>query len=157
MSRLPRSLGALKTTYRRDLMGWELTSVPVGTAINGDRIAVDIRLDNGEFSVSWIATAPRCRRAYAFGQIAEIDFDPRAQALAWELREIWKRWHLNHMHAGCEHQRKLGWESDGYDKHPSELCPECGYAYGTKWNRIELPAEVLEWLERFRAEVCKAL
>lgn len=26
--------------------------------------------------------------------------------------EVWKRWHLNNMQAGCEHQRNLGWDNE---------------------------------------------
>lgn len=46
---------------------------------------------------------------------------------------LWERNHLNDMNAGCEHQRALKWDIDGYDKHPSEPCPKCGYKYGSAW------------------------
>lgn len=62
------------------------------------------------------------------------------------LLKIWEEWHLNDSHAGCEHQRALGWEKEGYEKHPSEPCPVCGYKFGTSWNRVEVPKDVLEWL-----------
>lgn len=66
-----------------------------------------------------------------------------------KLREIWKRWHLNYMRAGCEHQRALGWKS--YDEHPSEPCPTCGYKYGTSWLHEDVPAEVIAYLESLPA------
>lgn len=28
----------------------------------------------------------------------------------------------------------------------SERCPECGYAYGSRWLKAEVPAEIVEWL-----------
>jgi hypothetical protein len=56
---------------------------------------------------------------------------------------IWERWHLNDLHAGCEHQRNLGWEEEGYDKHPSEPCPVCGYKFGSEWKMEQLPEEVV--------------
>lgn len=59
-----------------------------------------------------------------------------------KIYDIWKKWHLNDMHAGCEHQRNLGWEDDEYDKHLTEPCPECGYKFGTAWNFVELPKYV---------------
>lgn len=59
---------------------------------------------------------------------------------------IWKKWHLNDLKAGCEHQRWLGWEEEGYDKHPSEPCPICGYKFGSAWNREEVPQNVLDFL-----------
>lgn len=62
------------------------------------------------------------------------------------LLNIWEQWHLNELHAGCEHQRAMGWEKDGYDKHPSESCPVCGYQYGTAWNFVPIPDDVIEWL-----------
>lgn len=93
------------------------------------------------------------------------------------LVEVWKRWHLNDMRPGCEHQR--GWEErpidpskplgiygrhfkgqrqDSWnmltwvrrDEHPEGLlsfpCPTCGYKYGTRWLREEVPQEVLDFL-----------
>ncbi|UOF78291.1 restriction alleviation protein lar [Caudoviricetes sp.] len=60
-----------------------------------------------------------------------------------QMLAIWERWHLNNMKAGCEHQRTLGWEKDGYDKHPCEPCPICGYRYGSAWLKEELPADVV--------------
>ena len=62
---------------------------------------------------------------------------------------IWENWHLNFMHAGDEHQRALGWEKDGYDRHPSEACPVDGYKFGSEWKRVELPSCVIEVLETF--------
>lgn len=65
--------------------------------------------------------------------------------------EAWKLWHLNDMHAGCEHQRALGWEDEGYDKHPSEACPECGYKFGSKWNKVTVPVDALDFLRSLPA------
>lgn len=71
------------------------------------------------------------------------DFPHNKQAM--RLVQIWKRWHLNDMKAGCEHQRALGWTS--YDKHPSEPCPTCGYKYGTAWLFEAVPDEILKELQ----------
>lgn len=57
------------------------------------------------------------------------------------LCDIWDRWHLNGMRAGCEHQREWGWT---YNEHPSEPCPECGYKMGTAWLHEKLPAEIIQ-------------
>lgn len=80
------------------------------------------------------------------------------------LVEIWDRWHLNDINAGCEHQRKLGWGReqvvhDGYkqwtghlyeSQHPKGVlckpCPECGYKYGTQWLYEKLPQEIIDEL-----------
>jgi hypothetical protein len=101
---------------------------------------------------------------------------------AMHMISIWKKWHLNGMHAGCKHQRDLGWEnkklSDGScasHKYPLEAltghfkqgawirpskwvtadqcdkdgilckpCPVCGYEYGSKWIREDLPKEIID-------------
>ena len=39
--------------------------------------------------------------------------------------EVWKRWHLNDMHAGCIHQREF--ENEPYEKHMDSVCPICDY------------------------------
>jgi hypothetical protein len=64
-----------------------------------------------------------------------------------DLLDIWEKWHLNNLKAGCEHQRALGWDKGGYDQHPSEPCPVCGYKYGSAWRRVEVPQDVINFLE----------
>ena len=59
-----------------------------------------------------------------------------------EMRDVWKRWHLNSMHPGCKHQRNF--KDEPYEKHALEVCPICGHKYGIDWQREELPQEVLE-------------
>ena len=59
---------------------------------------------------------------------------------------VWKEWHLNDMRAGCEHQRAAGWDKR-VNKSIGKPCPECGYEYGTKWLREEVPGEVLDFLD----------
>ena len=45
--------------------------------------------------------------------------------------------------------KTLGWLTP--EEHPdgilSRPCPECGYKYGHAWNTVELPAEVLQFME----------
>ncbi len=38
--------------------------------------------------------------------------------------EVWDKWHLNDMHAGCEHQRALGWGKDKITIYTYELTQE---------------------------------
>lgn len=57
--------------------------------------------------------------------------------------DVWDKWHLNDMHAECEHQEKLGWT---YKTHEGQKCPECGYEIGTVWTRREVPEDVLTFL-----------
>lgn len=66
-----------------------------------------------------------------------------------KLLDIWHRWHLNDMRAGCEHQRAMGWKcNDHHDKKTfkGEACPVCGYSIGSSWLTEELPPEVVEFL-----------
>lgn len=44
--------------------------------------------------------------------------------------------------------KERGWIS--YKEHPLGLlgrpCPVCGYGYGTSWNKVEVPQNVIDWL-----------
>lgn len=90
------------------------------------------------------------------------------------LCNIWERWHLNDLRAGCEHQRALRWDlapidptlpTGAYIEHPdghhgwnmltwlpverggllSAPCWVCGYKYGSQWLYEPLPPEVDRW------------
>lgn len=60
-----------------------------------------------------------------------------------KLAEIWERWHLNDMRAGCEHQRDAGWSARDM---VGVACEVCGYRFGSAWLHEDVPAEVLEEL-----------
>jgi hypothetical protein len=105
---------------------------------------------------------------------------PRTEAQA-KLLEIWDRWHLNDMHAGCIHQRAAKWDEVRINpkelpdtiansdekgiiatwvrkkEHPKGLlcapCPECGYKYGTEWKREELPADIVETIDGLLVQI----
>lgn len=53
-----------------------------------------------------------------------------------EIFRLWKNYHLNDMHAGCEHQKK--------GTPVGEICPICGYRYGSAWLYREIPEKDLE-------------
>jgi hypothetical protein len=59
--------------------------------------------------------------------------------------ELWNRWHLNDVKAGCAHQTVV-WEDSDYGRRPSldltEPCPESGYRYGSAWLTEPISAEV---------------
>lgn len=76
---------------------------------------------------------------------SELRFAPGWNTSKWyKFLDVWKTWHLNDMHAECEHQEKLGWK---YDTHKGQNCPECGYQIGTAWTRRDVPADVIEFLQ----------
>lgn len=62
----------------------------------------------------------------------------------WKFLEIWHNWHLNDLHAECEHQEKLGWT---YNTHKGQNCPECGYRIGSAWTFREVPSDVIDFLK----------
>lgn len=66
---------------------------------------------------------------------------------AQEIFSIWDRWHLNEMHAGCEHQRDF--EKEPYEKHMNDICPICNHKYGADWRREELPADIIEKIKNW--------
>ena len=57
------------------------------------------------------------------------------------------KYHLNDMHAECEHQEARG---ETWKTHPEAKCPECGYKLGSAWTKRELPLEIVKLAE----EVC---
>jgi hypothetical protein len=71
---------------------------------------------------------------HSFGQIPD------------ELREWFPEaapllpWHLNDMHAECEHQSARG---ETYQTHPGAACPDCDYRLGSAWLKREVPADVI--------------
>lgn len=56
------------------------------------------------------------------------------------------KYHLNDMHAECEHQEARG---ETWVTHPSAICPDCGYKLGSEWLKRELPPHVIEWARNF--------
>lgn len=60
-----------------------------------------------------------------------------------KLLDIWKRWHLNDMRAGCSHQRAMGWNRDDDIGKP---CLICGYRFGYSRLFEPVPDNVIEWL-----------
>lgn len=85
------------------------------------RVSVFIKIeytDDGRLSLSGVV-GPRAN-GDAWGSCGQCLDELRAEtfepAPGWEpwkvkrLHQIWDRWHLNDMRAGCEHQRAAGWE-----------------------------------------------
>lgn len=52
------------------------------------------------------------------------------------------KWHLNDMHAECEHQQA---RHENAKDHLGAICPECGWKLGHGWHKHELPPEVVAW------------
>jgi hypothetical protein len=102
------------------------------------------------------------------GYSSILDITPAplwTHAMIKKFFDIWDKWHLNDMQAGCKHQRDLGWNTEliDPDKPPyqdnmkmwlsvekggylSAPCPVCGYKYGTAWLKEDVPHNVINWL-----------
>lgn len=61
--------------------------------------------------------------------------------------EVWERWHLNNLHAGCVHQREF--EKEPYEKHKGCHCDICNYTYGHDWQFEEIPQEIIDEIQRW--------
>ena len=112
------------------------------------RVYVEIKYEDGNLSIHGVEgplPSGNCRGSC--GQILD-DVRQVKPAKEWtyemvsKLCDIWERWHLNSMRAGCEHQRNSGREFE-----VGEPCPVCGYRYGSAWLREEVPQDVIGWLE----------
>ena len=77
-----------------------------------------------------------------YWDIIELDKDWTPNMLK-NFLEIWDKWHLNDMHAECEHQEALGitCRTD-----PCATCPVCGYKLGSGWTVREVPQDVIDFL-----------
>lgn len=56
--------------------------------------------------------------------------------------EIWEKYHMNNLHAGCVHQREF--EKEPYEKHKGCHCDICNYTYGHGWQFEEIPQDIID-------------
>jgi hypothetical protein len=104
--------------------------IRLGSGECGD-VFCKIEIKEGELSISGVEGPRRNGDARgSCGQIRDVtvsEFAPGWDAdLLARFLETWRAWHLNHMRAGCEHQRAEGWNTrpidpskptDTYGKH----------------------------------------
>lgn len=104
-----------------------------------ERVDIEITIEdrNGkglELSISGSeysgATAASQRREESFGQITEtarrVTESKLSRGQIDRLCDIWDRWHLNGMQAGCEHQRAAHWHiCPGHYGYPGEDRVNC--------------------------------
>jgi len=99
-------------------------------------------------------------RVFYYGEPVVVK-PPMTVTILKRIVDVWKRWHLNDMHAECEHQEKL--KSSMLEKHGEgffyasnidgiwsepefSACSVCGYRYGTAWTYRELPSDVVAFV-----------
>jgi len=136
---------------------------------------IDIKLDNYPEEPTFSASASIFvgKEWESSGQyidnIAELVDGALDSPLYLEIRDLWEKYHLNDLNAGCEHQRK-NWDENkeiilphSYRKnetekktarwvypkdHPDGLltkpCEICGYRYGTDWVYAPIPKADLD-------------
>ena len=93
-------------------------------------ITVEIKFDGKRLSITGDISNRSKTQLYAYGQI-NMSIDPKKINYAdpWNKTRfthflaVWKRWHLNDMRAGCEHQER------NWDKY-RELQIPCGKQSG---------------------------
>lgn len=122
----------------------------------GLRYDITAEIEDGKFSITG---------AHSNGGGQCQDSIQPANEYQKQLLEIWDKWHLNDMHAGCEHQEKT---DTNYNELLSEYCKfadenkkskrkaillklltcsECGCIWGHNWIKKELPADFKATLE----------
>ena len=133
-------------------------------------VTVDVafRIKEGKVELAITGDAKGPHGAHSCGQIydhlkEDIDEYVFPEAAVDGLIEVWKRWHLNSLNAGCEHQREMkramiesGAVRPEFFHSYTEVikldgfahCPKCadGYAYGSAWCHEILPVEVVEYI-----------
>jgi hypothetical protein len=122
------------------------------------RVYIDIEYENKRFSISGYARRSVNSDIAYGGQIQNhltkenIKTWKISRKILSKILAIWKIYHLNDLHAGCEHQRLLGWElfkGDLFNDHIGIPCPICGYKFGSAWKRINVPQNILRYLNDF--------
>lgn len=110
-------------------------------------VYVKAQYKNGKLSISGVEGPTRGGNCMgACGQIDMHDWNIVNYSEGWNrakerrLREIWKQWHLNDMHAECEHQRERG---ETWSTHPSAVCPVCGWKLGHGWKTVAVPDTIV--------------
>ena len=104
------------------------------------RCYANIELRQNDNQIVFAATGRVDR--ICFGQIIDKIYDKLPNEKTKLLNEIWKKYHLNHMHPGCIHQREF--ENEPYENHENDICPICNYKYGTAWIYEEIPADIIK-------------
>jgi hypothetical protein len=122
--------------------------------INFDGENLSITGDEGENHSGQIIMSQWDFQTYAEGHNAET---------VSKLRDIWEKWHLNDMQAGSpsqtaylkahpvngiDHytQASAALKAAGLNPDPNYLHKGNPYKYGIAWLRVEVPAEVLQYL-----------
>ena len=73
--------------------------------------SIEVNINNGRLSICGTVGNPRNNHGFfSTGQNQQMILEsfPENKAIA-RMVEVWDEWHMNDMHAECEHQRAAGW------------------------------------------------
>lgn len=149
-----------KPVYERTLLIGMAKRYPNSARANCPvEVCIELRPDQKqndglELSICGNVWLPGRSDIIAGGQLREgireyLDVSSISEEKLSRIIEIWDRWHLNGLRAGCEHQRAAGehsaWVGVYPEKgYPAPRCLVCGYSYGSAWLHEELPQEIIE-------------
>lgn len=133
---------------------FKFEDVFIGRTPDRARIFIDAEWDGTRLSLTGTMIEHGRRNTVSIGQITDD-----VRTVLPRLADLWDRWHLNDMRAGCEHQEHIfrlnpaarpTWKNDykgstGITLSPESgsTCYECGYKYGSAWNVEPVPESVL--------------
>lgn len=113
--------------------GRRINAVDIEVELEGDRLSIMGSIWNG----------PHTDIVSGGQNLEEIGRMFPANAKVQRIVEVWRRWHLNDMRAGCEHQRAEGWDKRPID--PSKPLNTYGTHFpgqtSSSWN-------MLTWVRR---------
>jgi len=132
----------------------------IGFNDDGEKVRIHVEFKNANLSITGTITDHGLE--VGSGQINPIDPTGFQFTNGWNaeklttLNEIWDLYHLNDMNAGTPAQTALVRQYTqthrfDYDEvciflAENDMFNDNGYKYGNGWLRIEVPADVIEWL-----------
>ncbi len=127
---------------------------PGHVKIDGEWATVYIRIKYSDSKLSFTGVEGPLRNGNALGSCGQINMSLKAtevhcaagwsQATLQALLDVWDKWHLNDMRAGCMHQQARG---ETWGSNPGATCPSCGYVLGSAWVFEPVPYEIIHWLK----------
>lgn len=115
---------------------------PGTVKVGRTRVNVYVKIDWYHKRLSITGVEGPLRNGDAFGGCGQISLTGVKPAPGWnpstiaKLAQTWRRWHLNDMRPGCEHQREQGWDKRPID--PSKPLDAYGVFVGehATWNML---------------------
>lgn len=128
---------------------------------SGRGVRVFVKVDYRDGRLSFTGVEGPTRSGNAVGSCGQIDLTAIdrlekgwTQEMLRQLIAVWKRWHLNDMRAGCEHQRAEKWDELPID--PSKPLSSYGvHAPGESpsWNMLVWLPYIADPLKAARAKI----